>query len=49
MKEIKIKVWIARNKNGELNMFLSHPVRLESIWVGHGERSLDDNDFPYVD
>jgi hypothetical protein len=49
MKEPKIKVWVARDIDGMLNMFLCKPIRGEKMWFGHGEFPLDKDDFPYID
>ena len=49
MKEPKIKVWIARDKDGGLNMFLCKPIRGEEMWIGHGEVPLDKDLYPYID
>ena len=49
MKEPRIKVWIARDKDGFLNMFLCKPVRGDKMWFGHGEYPLDKESFSYID
>lgn len=49
MSEPKIKVWIARDKDGMLNMFLVKPTRGAQMWFGHGEYPLDENSFSYID
>ena len=49
MSEPKIKAWIARDKDGRLNMFLCKPARVGEMWLGHGEYPLDEDSFPYID
>ena len=49
MSEPKVKVWIARDKDGGLNMFLCKPIRGEEMWFGHGEYPLDKESFSYID
>lgn len=49
MKYPKVKVWLARDKDGLLNMFLCKPVRGEVMWFGHGEVPLKEDDFQYID
>lgn len=49
MSEPKVKVWIARDYDGMLNMFLCKPVRGERMWFGHGEFPLNEDAFTYVD
>lgn len=49
MKEPRIKVWVARDKDGFLNMFLCKPTRGDEMWFGHGEYPLDKESFSYID
>lgn len=49
MKEPRIKVWLARDKDGGLNMFLCKPVRGDVTWFGHGEYPLDKESYSYLD
>lgn len=49
MNYSKVKVWLARNKDGQLNMFLCKPVRGEGMWFGHGEVTLEKDAFQYID
>lgn len=35
MKTESVSLWMAVNKNGRMNMFLTNPIRRENKWEGH--------------